>query len=74
MGPMPALAEPLSRHQRAIQLGLSTEARITSNENDLDDLDARDDVLAKAVNRLTWAVGSGLFTLVCVLLAAVLTK
>ena len=64
----------LSRHERALLLGLSTEARLTSNENDLDELDERDEVLAKAINRLTWAVGSGLFTIVCVLLAAVLSK
>lgn len=71
---MTQTAERLQRHTRALQLGLSQEARITSNENDLDDLDERDDLLAKAINRLTWAIGSGLFAIVVVLLGAVLAK
>lgn len=71
---MSADSSQLSRHDKALLEGLSPDGRLTRCEGDLDDLEERDHELAKAVNRLTWAVGSGLFTLVCVLLAAVLAK
>lgn len=71
---MVAAAETLSRHERAVLRGLDMDARVT----DLEDADDEDKSaihdLTKAINRLTWAIGSGLFTLVAVLLAAVLSR
>lgn len=62
----------LSRHERAVLRGLDFETRVTDLEDASDEI--HDDVasVVTAVNRLTWAVGSGMFGLILVLVAALL--
>ena len=66
--------EHFSRHERALLRRLDMETRVTDLEDADDDTQAAIQDLARAVNRLTWAIGSAMFTLICVLITAVITQ
>ncbi len=72
---MPASTlDQMSRHERAVLRSLSLDTRVTDLEDADDETQNGLQDLTKAVNRLTWAIGSAMFTLICVLVTVALTR
>lgn len=66
--------EKLTRHDRAVLLGLDIPARVTDLEVAMDDQDNGLHELAAAMKWQNRAIGSGLVTIIGILLGAVILK